>query len=178
MIANARLKRVFGDSASEARWINRILLATDFSAASGAATSQAIELAAQLGADVIAVSVIEPRALRLPGGRPALRVDQVRAAREEAAQDLVADGRAVGVRIEFLVWVGEPGDRIVEAAQAEAADMIVVGSHGRGSVGRFLIGSVSDHVVRHATCPVMVVRGAAAESAEGGYVQTPTEGDR
>jgi nucleotide-binding universal stress UspA family protein len=167
MIAGVGLTSAQGNSAPEARWINRILLATDFSAASVAATSQAIELAAQLGADVIAVSVIEPRALRLPGGRPASRVDQVRSAREEAARDLVADGRAVGVRIEFLVWVGEPGDRIVEAAQAEAADMIVVGSHGRGSVGRFLIGSVSDQVVRHATCPVMVVRGAAAESADG-----------
>ena len=154
--------------AHEARWINRILLATDFSAASGAATSQAIELAAQLEADVIAVSVIEPRALRTPGGRPASRVDQVRAAREEAAQDLVADGRAVGVRVEFLVWVGDPGDRIVEAAAAEAADLIVVGSHGRGSVGRFLIGSVSDHIVRHASCPVMVVRGAPGESTQAG----------
>ena len=36
--------------------------------------------------------------------------------------------------------------------------MIVVGSHGRGTVGRFLIGSVSDHVVRNAPCPVLVVR--------------------
>jgi len=167
MIAGVGLTSALGDSAQEARWINRILLATDFSVASGAATSQAIELAAQLGAELIAVSVIEPRALRLPGGRPASRVDQVRAAREEAAQDLVADGRAVGVKIEFLVWVGEPGDRIVEAASAEAADLIVVGSHGRGSVGRFLIGSVSDHIVRHATCPVMVVRGTAGDSAEG-----------
>ena len=41
---------------------------------------------------------------------------------------------------------------------AESADLIVVGSHGRGTVGRFLIGSVSDHVVRNAPCPVLVVR--------------------
>ena len=45
------------------------------------------------------------------------------------------------------------------AADAECADLIVVGSHGRSGVTRFLIGSVSDYVVRNAHCPVMVVRG-------------------
>jgi nucleotide-binding universal stress UspA family protein len=47
---------------------------------------------------------------------------------------------------------------IVDAAEAEHADMVLVGSHGRGVVGRFLLGSVSEHVVRHAPCPVLVVR--------------------
>jgi nucleotide-binding universal stress UspA family protein len=161
MIADDRRLRDL-DRAEHTRRIGRILLATDFSDASTGATSQATELAAQLGAEMIVVSVIDPRSLRLPGGRVAARLDQVRAAREVAAQAIVADGRAIGVRVQFLVWVGEPGERIVEAAQAEAADLIVVGSHGRGSVGRFLIGSVSDHVVRHAICPVMVVRGSDA----------------
>ena len=47
---------------------------------------------------------------------------------------------------------------IVSAAEAERADMIVVGSHGRGAVGRLFLGSVSEHVVRNAPCPVLVVR--------------------
>jgi nucleotide-binding universal stress UspA family protein len=47
----------------------------------------------------------------------------------------------------------------VEASVAEAADLIVVGTHGRGRVGRLVLGSVSDHVVRHAPCPVLIVRG-------------------
>ncbi|HEU4672106.1 MAG TPA: universal stress protein, partial [Candidatus Limnocylindrales bacterium] len=50
------------------------------------------------------------------------------------------------------------GDAIVEAAVSERADMIVVGSHGRSGLGRALLGSVSDFVVRHAPCPVMVVK--------------------
>ena len=57
------------------------------------------------------------------------------------------------------MWDGDPGEAIVAAADSENADLIVVGSHGRSGVSRFLIGSVSDHVVRHAHCPVMVVRG-------------------
>jgi nucleotide-binding universal stress UspA family protein len=140
--------------------IRRILLATDLSDASAAAATTALELASGLGAELLVVSVIDPRSLHLPGGAVASRVDQVRTARETAAAGLVADGRAAGVRVQFLIWDGEPGERIVEAALAEEADIIVVGSHGRSGVGRFLIGSVSDFVVRNASCPVMVVRGS------------------
>jgi len=104
------------------------------------------------------VSVIDPGALQLPGGRFRARVDQVRERREQQAQVLVERGRAEGVDVSFLVWTGDPGDMIVEAAEAERVDMVLVGSHGRGAVGRFFLGSVSEHVVRHAPCPVLVVR--------------------
>jgi len=135
-----------------------VMLATDLSTASDAATTVALDLAASLNARLLAVSVVDPGSLRLPGGRYAARVDQVRTERERFAQELVARGRSMGVTVDFLVWEGDPGESILEAAQAERADMIVVGSHGRGAVGRFLIGSVSDHVVRNASCPVLVVR--------------------
>jgi len=144
------------------RPIGRILLATDLSAASAGAADEALELAARLDASLLAVSVIDPSQLRLPGGRFGQRVDQVRSAREAVAQELVARGRRMGVPVTFLIWEGEPGESIVDAAEAERADLIVVGSHGRGAVGRFLIGSVSDHVVRHAPCPVLVVRSGIA----------------
>ncbi len=142
--------------------IRRILLATDLSAASDAAADQALDLAHDLGADLLVVSVIDPRSLRLPGGRVGARVDQVRASREAAAQELVARGRGAGVQVTFLIWEGNPGESIVDAARSEEVDLVVVGSHGRGSMGRFFIGSVSEHVVRHAHCPVLVVRGRTA----------------
>ena len=85
-------------------------------------------------------------------------MDQRRAARELAAQALVVKGRRVGVSVAFLVWEGEPGPAIVEAAEAEGADLIVVGTHGRNRVERVVLGSVSDHVVRTAPCPVLIVR--------------------
>ena len=135
-----------------------VMLATDLSTASDAATTVALDLAASLNARLLAVSVVDPGSLRLPGGRYAARVDQVRTERERFAQELVARGRSMGVSVDFLVWEGDPGEAIIDAAQAEGADMIIVGSHGRGAVGRFLIGSVSDHVVRNASCPVLVVR--------------------
>ena len=135
----------------------RILLATDLSPASDGATRQAIDLARDLGAHLLIVSVIDPMARGTPG-RPVERMDQRRAAREAAAQALVVRGREAGVPVSFLVWEGDPGPAIVEAAHAEGADLVVVGSHGRGRVGRFMLGSVSDHVIRNAAAPVLIVR--------------------
>ena len=138
--------------------MQKLLLATDLSEASSSATEEAFELAERLGTSLLVVSVIDPGSLLLPGGRFRARVDQVRENRELAAQALVERGRAVGVAVSFLVWTGDPGDMIVAAAEAEHADMIIVGSHGRGAVGRLFLGSVSEHVVRNAPCPVLVVR--------------------
>ena len=137
--------------------VRRVLLATDLSAASEGATQQAIDLAHDLGASLLIVSVIDPDARGAPGGRGG-RMDQRRADREQAAQAVVVRGRQAGIGVSFLVWEGSPGPAIVEAAAAEGADMIVVGSHGRGRVGRFVLGSVSDHVIRNAAAPVLVVR--------------------
>jgi nucleotide-binding universal stress UspA family protein len=138
--------------------LDRLLLATDLSEASASATDAAFELARRLGASLLVVSVIDPGSLRLPGGRFQARVDQVRELREQAARILVERGHRDGVEVSVLVWDGDPGDMIVEAAASEGADMVLVGSHGRGAVGRFFLGSVSEHVVRHAPCPVLVVR--------------------
>jgi nucleotide-binding universal stress UspA family protein len=126
--------------------IETILLATDTSPASEAATDTAIDLACGIGARLLVLSV-------LPGSSPA-----VRSARQLALEGIVAAARAAGATSEELLWEGDPGETIVEAARAESADLIVVGTHGRGPVGRLFLGSVSDHVVRHARCPVTVVR--------------------
>lgn len=156
--------------ASPTPQIRRILLATDLSPTTDLATDWAFELAHRNEAALLIVSVIDPRELAIPGGGFRARVDQVRERREAVAQRLVARGRSVGVPVTFLVWTGEPGDSIVEAAEAEAVDVILVGAHNRGTIGRLLMGSVSDYVARHAPCPVLIVRepqtvGAAAGAA-------------
>ena len=135
----------------------KILLATDLSATSASATDEAFAMARRLGAELLIVSVIDPAALRLPGGRFLARIDQVRAERETVAQVLVRRGRADGLRVRFLVWEGDPAESILEAAGAEGAEIIVLGSHARGRIGRILHGSVSRRVVREADVPVVVV---------------------
>jgi len=135
--------------------VETILLATDLTSASSAATDQAIDLAVRLAARLLVVTVMEPVK---PGASKRSDRPDARAARVRNAQGVVHRARAAGVDARFLVWDGDAGDGIVAAAAAEAADLIVVGTHGRSTVGRFLLGSVSDHVVRHAACPVLVVR--------------------
>lgn len=138
-----------------------IILATDLSASAGPATAEAFRLARRLGASLLVLSVIDPGTMRLPNGRYRRRIDQERDLRESAARPLVDRGRSLGVSVGLLVWEGDPGESIVEVVRAEAPDMVIVGSRARGVMGRFGIGSVSDHVVRHAPCPVLVVRSDA-----------------
>jgi nucleotide-binding universal stress UspA family protein len=151
------------DSAARLPDIRRVLLGTDLGPASALATDRALDLACRHDAELLIVSVIDPGEL---GGSGAVdgRWDQVRDRRHGDAQDLVQRGRAIGVPVSFLVWTGSPGECIVSAAQSEDADLVVVGSHGRGAVARLLLGSVSEHVVRHAPCPVLVVRMATHQS--------------
>ena len=63
---------------------------------------------------------------------------------------------ARGVMATSVVWYGEPAEAILEAARTEHADVVVLGSRKRMNLGR-LLGSVSAHVAREATCPVVVV---------------------
>ena len=144
--------------------IRRVLLGTDLSRTSELATDRAFDLAQRHGADLLVVSVIDPDDLGKHAGRAGGRWDEVRDRRHTAAQELVGRGRTMGINVSFLVWTGDPGESIVSAAEAEGADLVVVGTHGRGTIGRLLLGSVSDHVVRNAPCPVLVVRPASRGS--------------
>jgi nucleotide-binding universal stress UspA family protein len=136
----------------------RVLVATDTSQASTGAEQAGLELSSRVGASLIFLSVIDPSGLRLPGGLFHTRVDQVRTQRESALARSVAKARQLGVDAQFLIWEGDPGSSVIEAAEAEGADVIIVGSHARGPVGRLLLGSVSSHVVLGASRPVVVIR--------------------
>jgi nucleotide-binding universal stress UspA family protein len=138
--------------------IETILLATDGSPASQPASEHAIDLATQVEARLLVVSVLATSS-RPSEASPGEAVADSRDSLTSKAQAIVQRAKAAGADATFLVWEGEPGEAIVAAANSEGADLIVVGSHGRSGVSRFFIGSVSDYVVRHARCPVMVVRG-------------------
>lgn len=138
--------------------IREILLATDLSPASALAEELAFELARRLNANLLMVSVIDPRALWLPTGGYRQRMDQVRDARQSAAKGIVDRAHREGIALRTLIWEGDPAESIIEAAIAERADLIVVGSHQRKGVDRLVMGSVSEQVVRSAPVPVVVAR--------------------
>jgi nucleotide-binding universal stress UspA family protein len=143
--------------AAAPRGIRRLLLATDLSPASEAATARAISLAIANQASLVVISVVDPRRLRLPGGPFFRRVDQERAEVIAGAQHVVARARAAGAIATFLVWDGDPAESIIAAAESEAADVIVIGSHRRGRLGRLVLGSTSARVSEEASCEVVVV---------------------
>ncbi|MEZ5171681.1 MAG: universal stress protein [Acidimicrobiia bacterium] len=92
------------------------------------------------------------------GTMSAEEFDRTEAERLEVAEKLVADGRAAlgldAARTEVLI--GDPGRAICDFAAKEEVAAVVMGSRGHGGFKRAVLGSVSDHVVRHAPCPVVV----------------------
>jgi nucleotide-binding universal stress UspA family protein len=148
----------------DARPRGPVVLATDFGDVSLAAERVAIRMAFQADVPLVIVHAIDPGRLRLPGGRFRQRIDQARAAREHDTTAIVARVRAEGVSPHVLIWLGDPATCVIEAARAEGASSIVVGSHGRGRIGRLLIGTVSGDIEDQADCPVHIVPAAAGES--------------
>jgi nucleotide-binding universal stress UspA family protein len=83
---------------------------------------------------------------------------------KEAADELARTAQALtGAEVIKRVEVGDVPSTICRLAEEVGADVIVVGSHGRSGIKRFFLGSVSEHVVRHAPCPVLVVRDTNAD---------------
>ncbi|HEY7024905.1 MAG TPA: universal stress protein [Candidatus Limnocylindrales bacterium] len=138
--------------------IRTVLLATDLTAASNEATDQAIEIAVSLDAQLLIVHVIdgdEGAGSRMRS-ETVLRMDQRRTKREAPLLSIVERARSRGGTAAYLLWSGEPGPSIVAAAQAEGADLIVVGTRGLDEAGKSVLGSVSNYVVYHSDCPVLV----------------------
>ncbi|MCC6652072.1 MAG: universal stress protein [Candidatus Eisenbacteria bacterium] len=88
-----------------------------------------------------------------------IEADHVRT-HEERVTRAVKELRTAGFEASGDVRYGDPRHAIVEAAQAHAADLVVIGCHERSSVRRLLMGSVASHVASHAPCNVLVVRHA------------------
>lgn len=78
--------------------------------------------------------------------------------RTESAADLEEMDRILSIESEHLLETGDPGENICGTAARLGADVVVIGSHGHGWLQRVLIGSVSNHVLHHAPCPVLVIR--------------------
>jgi nucleotide-binding universal stress UspA family protein len=140
--------------------IKRILVPVDFSEPSLAALRHAIELARPLKATVDVLHVVEAVAYA-PMVGATVDLDQLREEREREARRqldrLVATlGKGRG-RKRALLRVGTAARSIVDEAKRRGADLIVMATEGRHGIGRWLLGSVAERVVRTAGCPVLIV---------------------
>ena len=140
-----------------------ILVGTDGSGAAGEAVAQAVRMASALGARLQIVSAYEP----VPERR--LRVERVHVPtdvqvnmREEVLALLDAarrDAETAGVtRVDTFARVGDAADAILDVAEEQGSDLIVVGNKGMAGATRFLLGSVPNKVSHHAPCSVLIVR--------------------
>jgi nucleotide-binding universal stress UspA family protein len=146
--------------------LKRILIAVDSSDIGVHATAVGLELASALGAKVAFIHVIGA-ALSDDGWMPVASPELSLPPDHQIAQVLASLGDRVPVPSDAakFVPVGEPIELIVGAARDWPADLIVIGSHGRGGLGRVLLGSVAEGVTRRAPCPVLVVRGEPGAAA-------------
>lgn len=143
--------------------MKKILIATDGSAPAKEAVELGLDLAAEQGADVAFVHVVPPD--KWTGGRGGMRpipheapIDESESALKEAAE--AADEAGVSYSLERIS--GETVDEIIAVADGQDADLIVVGSRGRGAVSSAFLGSVSSDLVKRAKRPVLVVKTAPA----------------
>jgi nucleotide-binding universal stress UspA family protein len=145
--------------------IDRILCPVDFSEFSGPALERAVRLGSRFDARVEALHVIPFATFVMPAGVgpshfPAPLVEVARAQHEQAThrlEDMVAPLLSEGTPIETKVTEGDPWRVILEEAEALPADLLVIGTHGRSGFERLLLGSVTEKVLRRASCPVLTV---------------------
>jgi nucleotide-binding universal stress UspA family protein len=137
--------------------IRRILAPTDFSECSRAGFDYALQLARDFKAELRLVHVINPHAYPFGDKYVALDPAQLMRETEHAAQKRMRSMAArAKTRYSVRVIHGSPAIQIRNAAN-EDVDLIVISTHGRTGLGHILIGSVAEHVVRYAHCPVLVI---------------------
>jgi len=133
-----------------------IVLATDGSKHSALATERAIAFAKSYGGELKVVSVVDVPS-EFYAEAPQAVEDLVRKAKGFVA-DIKKQAEASDVKAETFVGESEAFEAITKLAKDQAADMIVIGSHGRTGLRRLLMGSVAEKVIGYAPCPVLVVK--------------------
>ena len=141
--------------------IRNILVATDFSEPSCVALAYGRDLARNYNARLHVMHVVEDVMLRYSSevglALPALQEDLVKAARKQLESRLTNEDREQLKAVAVLDTGANIAAAICDYAKDNTIDLIVTGTHGRGAVQHFLMGSVAERVVRSAPCPVLTV---------------------
>ncbi|HVZ23024.1 MAG TPA: universal stress protein [Vicinamibacterales bacterium] len=155
--------------------ISRILCPIDFSRTSRHALQHAAAVATWYGAELALLTVLpswlEPPMCLDDAADTNLRFVLNRQSAEEQLRTWLEPARHAGVRTDVVVDAGRPAARIVEQAKSRRADLLVMGTHGLSGVERFLLGSVTEKVVRQVECPVMTVPPSSSPTAAIPYTR-------
>jgi len=142
--------------------LKQILVPIDFSTCSRKALQYAIPFARQFGATLTLLNVVQSNYYpggEFSGGYDFARVEkELRESGERQLSRIVLEEVDELVPVKTVVRVGQPVQEIVSAARELESDLILLSTHGRTGLKHVFLGSVTENVVRHATCPVLVVR--------------------
>jgi nucleotide-binding universal stress UspA family protein len=137
---------------------NKILLATDGSVHSKRAADNALHIAAcSPGSTVVIVYVIDPSRAKSDVLSNWNSLD-VLGVRKERVKEIEMRAKDAGVAYRLEVLHGDPGPTIVEYANKQGFDVVVIGSRGLNGLQEFVLGSVSHKVAKRANCPVLIVK--------------------
>jgi len=147
--------------------IKWIVVGVDGSDCSRAALGMALEIAQKFNAHMRLVFVIAPLPLPPEGAvAEAAIIENTRSQGEELLDAAKKQCVAAGVQVETSLAFGGPADSIAERAMADDADLVVVGSHGRGAVARLVLGSVADRLSHILQRPLLIVRSSPTSKGE------------
>jgi nucleotide-binding universal stress UspA family protein len=141
---------------------DEILFPTDGSDGAAVALDHALEQAEAHGAGIHVLFVANTMSLG-GGAIEGATVESLRATGEQVVEDAVDRITDAGLVAESEVRQGDPYSEIIDYADEVAADMIVMGTHGRRGLDRYLLGSVTEKVVRSSDVPVLTIRVADEE---------------
>lgn len=146
------------------RRIRRIVVATDGSDQGKLAAEAAGNLAVRSLAEIHLVHVWAPAAIAKYSVSLAPSSSEVRAQQDSAGEILAGEAHrlaALGMEVDSIhLREGRPADEIVRVCEEVAADLLVIGSHGKGLLKRVVLGSVAESTLQRANCPVLIARGA------------------
>lgn len=138
----------------------KIMIATDGSEFGKKAVETGIDIARLSGAKVYAVYVVIPAVHTARDfGWEKASMEHFRAEGKKAVTFAEDAGRAAGIEVEPVMLEGHPAEKIVEFAEQNGMDLIVMGTLGKTGLDRFLLGSVAENVIRHSKTPVLVIKG-------------------
>ncbi|HET6367884.1 MAG TPA: universal stress protein [Pseudomonadales bacterium] len=142
---------------------HRIVVPTDLSDCAEEAWKVAQRVAETLQSELVLVHVfvtppIYGDPLRISADKTWEAYEKARQWVAEALDKTATQAKDKGVTVRPVMLTGSPAQEIVDLARSEQADLVIMGTHGRGGMSRVLLGSVADRVIRLAPCPVLTVR--------------------
>jgi universal stress protein A len=152
--------------------LRQILLPTDFSGCANYALPYAAAIARATHARILCVHVVEPLvpAVGYTGLADPMPIADISEQLEDSAERefprLTDCDELTGLVVEEIIVHGDAAAEIVRVAGENEADLIVISSHGRTGLGRMIFGSTAEAVVRHAGCPVLVVKPPQEEASD------------